>query len=203
MATNFEARAQWKRLVAAITIGGLVAVGAAVPVFAAAPSNDDYANASAIGAMPFDTTVTLSQATVESNEPRPCGLSISQSVWFAFTAGSTGVAKIVAYSPNIRIGFYQVHGPAITDLSQIGCAAFSWPVGLIANVTSGTSYAIQLGQSYDSGPVDLHVEIVSPPGNDNFADATPFSAIPFAGSIDMAAATVESSEPTDCSYGWP
>ncbi len=42
------------------------------------------------------------------------------------------------------------------------------------------------------------MSLVLPPPNDDFADATPFSSVPFSDSPDMTAASVEPGEPTDC-----
>jgi PKD repeat protein len=204
MATSFGARAHWKRLVAAITIGGLVAAGATVPVFAAVPSNDNYANANLIAAVPFDTTVNLSEATVEQDEPMPCSYQITQSVWFTFTPASSGAFKATVPQFNASLALYEVDGPAITDLSQVACDIFDSPAAVAAKVTPGKTYALQVGLTYGGASSwPLHVDVVPPPPNDNFADATPISAAPFADSADMALASTEPGEPTDCSYGSP
>jgi hypothetical protein len=42
--------------------------------------------------------------------------------------------------------------------------------------------------------------LASPPGNDNFANATAISSLPFSDSVDVSAATTEENEPQACSY---
>jgi hypothetical protein len=45
------------------------------------------------------------------------------------------------------------------------------------------------------------VQWVNPPGNDNFADATPIDALPFTADVAIVAAGRELNEPNACSYG--
>jgi hypothetical protein len=55
---------------------------------AAAPSNDNFANATLIPAAGFVDRINTSEATLESNEPSYC-YPISNSVWYKFSAGSS------------------------------------------------------------------------------------------------------------------
>jgi PKD domain-containing protein len=48
----------------------------------------------------------------------------------------------------------------------------------------------------------LNVQVLRPPANDDFANASPINAVPFSDSFDTSVATVESGEPTpSCGYG--
>ena len=56
--------------------------------FAAAPTNDDIANATALTAFPFTDALSTAEATVEPNEPADC-FPITHTVWYKFEAGSS------------------------------------------------------------------------------------------------------------------
>jgi len=178
---------------------------ASVPVYAAAPTNDDYGSAAAISNLPFDTTVDITEATTQADEPTPgCLFQVYRTVWYTLTAPSSGILRVTADWSDTSLALYAVSGPAITDLNQVTCAAFGFPVTMQASVVSGQPYAIQIGSGFDGGNgINLHAEMVPPPANDDFAAATPITSLPFSDHLDMAAATVEANEPTDCSNGNP
>jgi len=74
------------RILAAVVIAGVVLV-APGPAYAAAPTNDTFAGATAIGAVPFSTTVDTSEATTDADDANAnaiCGApSTDASVWFS------------------------------------------------------------------------------------------------------------------------
>src|SRR5437763_1838196 len=51
------------------------------------PGNDDFANATPIGALPFSDRQDLSAATAEPAEPRSGCFGSTNTVWYSFTAG--------------------------------------------------------------------------------------------------------------------
>jgi len=172
-----------------------------MPAYASAPGNDDYASATAIGALPFDTSVDISEATTQADEPTPgCFGQIYRTVWYTLTAPSSGVLRVTADYFYSSLAMYQVNGPNTTDLTQVTCGVFNNPVTMQAQVVAGQLYAIQVGDVFDEGPtITLHAEMVSPPANDNFASASAITSLPFSDHVDMAAATTEPNEPSPCS----
>lgn len=76
-------------LVAGMLAAGLVAAPA-TSAWAAPPANDDLADAEAIGGVPFATSQSTVEATTEAGEFDPCGTTVGATVWFTWTAPSTG-----------------------------------------------------------------------------------------------------------------
>jgi hypothetical protein len=72
-------------LVLALT---LVTLGAQRIALAAAPSNDDFANATLVPTSGMADMINTSEATIEPNETNYC-YPISNSVWYKFTAGTS------------------------------------------------------------------------------------------------------------------
>src|SRR6266704_4989988 len=91
-----------------------------MPTYASAPANDDYGSATAIGALPFDTSVDISEATTQANEPTPnCFGQVFRTAWYTLTAPSSGVLRVTADYFYSSLALYQVNGSNITDLSQV------------------------------------------------------------------------------------
>src|SRR4029453_11928251 len=69
---------------------------------------------------------------------------------------------------------------------------------------AGTHYYMRVG-SYGVGPASFqfHVQAIPPPPNDDFADATPVTTVPFTDTVDhLIAATMEwPDEPVGCAGG--
>ena len=195
----------------------LLALAAVTALFAlalpstalAVPSNDAFAGATTIdpSSLPFSDSVQIDQASVESGEPYPyCAYGTAQTVWYAITPSSSGVLRV---SDNASfyyqfIAAYREDGTDLTGLANVGCA--SWAYGtrsMSFNVDGGKTYYIQAGSSYwSSGTMSISVELIPPPANDDFTNATTISSVPFSNSVDTTAATVEANEPTpSCGYG--
>ncbi len=49
------------------------------------PPNDDFANATPIGSLPFSDTVDLTAATTQPSEPAPSCVGLENTAWYAFT----------------------------------------------------------------------------------------------------------------------
>ncbi|MFN8469803.1 MAG: PKD domain-containing protein [Caldilineaceae bacterium] len=127
------------------------------------PPNDNFADATPIGSIPWAATVTLDGATTEDGETAPyaCGAynGAYQTVWYSYTPQST--ATVVAYTngwPNF-LTVYQ--GSSLADLQYISCALWS-EASFYAE--AGKTYYVQAGTTYGGGgQVDLRVEPAPPP----------------------------------------
>ncbi|HEX7171711.1 MAG TPA: hypothetical protein VF365_03765 [Candidatus Limnocylindria bacterium] len=86
-----------RRSLAAVMAIALMSGALAGPVAAAAPDNDDVANALVVDTLPFAWSGDLGEATSEAGEPFGChnGGSADLSTWFAWTAPDTGTMRVI------------------------------------------------------------------------------------------------------------
>ncbi|MCP2241845.1 PKD domain-containing protein [Lentzea aerocolonigenes] len=170
----------------ALTIAAAVALTAALApgvAHAAPPSNDDFANATTIGALPFSSTVDTREATRDSGEPSHCWWSTS-SVWYRYTAAADGFVRMTTDRPDEQ-------KPAISAYTgELGAltwtpGACQFPHGGGSNtfaVKAGTTYHFLVQDTYNAGPVTFGLETVPRAANDDFASA---ADVPF--DTDVAA----------------
>jgi hypothetical protein len=101
-----------KRLAIAISIVAVSSLTFAMPVMAAAPSNDTYAGRTVIGSLPFSESIDTSEATTDSTDaemnPPECGAPATDaSVWYEVTASadSSLVVNVAAstYSAGVSV----------------------------------------------------------------------------------------------------
>ena len=172
---------------------------------ASGPTNDDFANATVISSVPFSIAEDTSQATFDPSDPGGC--SSNGSVWFAYTPPS-----------NVRIdadtfgSSYDTVLSAWTGtqgaLNLIACNDdFSGLQSKISfQATGGTTYYFMVAFCCGSGgngggSLQFSVNQILPPGNDDFADATPVASLPFSDTVDLATATTQASEPSPSCVG--
>ena len=189
------------RLVSALALAML-----AVPIPAlAAPTNDYFGSATAIGALPYSDSEDISLATTEPGEPQMCNFS-PRTVWYSFTPSANAQvrADMVGSSfsdTNLRV--YQAISSGIFGLSLVpnGCATFGGSVTFSAQ--AGATYYLQAGTVFSSfGTARVNVQAILPPANDDFANATPIGSLPFQQSVDTSAATRQAGEPgPSCASG--
>jgi hypothetical protein len=128
---------------------------------AAAPSNDDVAQATEITTLPFADTVSLADATAAAGDLDCSGIEDTHTVWYRITPQA-----------DMRLGLRTVNADGIEvsttvasgqpgSFTQLQCS-FSQTQAL--DVTAGTSYYIQLATAgTDPGPVvDFSVMPVEP-----------------------------------------
>lgn len=207
------------RLVAATLVATVVAVLVAVPAQAAPPANDDLAGASPL-TTPGDLVVSNAEASVEPGEaaavPAICG-AVGYSVWYRYQATSDQVIRVgtdlvpgQSSVPDSVLAVYTSSTPAtptIASLSALRCSddfAFSPNSSVEVEVTTGTTYFVQLGSDPAAGPPDvpvvLRLEQGQSPANDDLAGAvalTPGTAAP----ATTAFSTLEPQEPTSTTCG--
>jgi PKD repeat protein len=183
-----------------------MAVGLPAVAQAATPSNDYFANATTIdpSSLPFSDSVTIDEANLEAGEPSGCYIA-GKSVWYNITPTSSGTlrADISGSSFFDRILYvYRQDGTGFSGLSTVACASpyYNGRSSATFSVQAGKTYYVQAGGFYgfSTGTLDLALQAVLPPVNDNFANATPISSLPFQNDVDTTAATVETGEPSLC-----
>jgi PKD repeat protein len=169
------------------------------------PANDNFANTEAITALPYTATVDITDATYEPSEPQAC-YSMERTVWYSFTPTEDLAIRATtegsAVSGNINI--YHATGPGISDLQFLNCSGGSNnSQPFIAE--AGQTYYLQVGfASWEVGSVQINLEQVLPPANDDFASAISIDAFPSTTDFTNSGAMMESGEPgLSCDYGSP
>jgi PKD domain len=186
-----------------VTLAALALAMLVIPATASAtpPPNDDFANATVISSLPFTDSQDLSTATTEPGEPLQCGAS--QTNWYQFTPTSDVVVRATSTGSNFfstNINVFRADGPGFGGLTWLGCGQFGNQIVFQAH--AGQTYYIQGGNIFGGfGTLQINLNAVPPPPNDNFANAIPFSSVPFTDSEDITGATTEPGEPTSSCAG--
>lgn len=165
------------------------------------PLNDNLSNAEIVPSLPFSDSKNIDDATIEPNEPHFCGSTAeTRSVWYSFTPTSD-----VAISANMfgssfsdaSLTVWALFGSGYNGLSFVNRTCFGG--SLIFNAQAGTTYYFQ-AESYASGGGELQINLeeVPAPSNNNFADAELVGTLPFSDTVDLTAATNEPDEPQTC-----
>ncbi len=126
-----------RRLVLVVATLGLIMT--AVPAWAAAPTNDTFAGATVIGAIPFTQTLDTTQATTDANDVAAnanCGAPATEaSVWYSFTAATDRSLLVDVSKSSYSAGVIVVTGaPGSFNLVACGPGA----TGFFA--TAGQTY---------------------------------------------------------------
>jgi PKD domain len=189
-------------LVALVVLAAALGIpGAAL----AAPANDDFANAITIdpSSLPFADSVSIDDATLESGEPN-CYLA-GKSVWYKITPTAGGVLRADVGGSSFFDRFVYVYhqaGSGFGGLSTVACASpyFNGRSDATFQVQAGETYYVQAGGVFSSstGTLDLTVDAVPPPPNDDFANAKTVASLPSSDTVDTTGATTEAGEPFPC-----
>lgn len=164
------------------------------------PENDNFASPEAITALPFNDTVDLTNAGLETNEPQNC-YGMQKTVWYSFIPSETMTVRMDTQGSAIGAGLnlYQPYGSGISEQNFLGCTAFTGSTTFLAE--AGQTYYIQAGNIYgQDGTIQINVNQVIPPTNDNFANTQAISSLPFNATVNITDATTESSEPQYCYF---
>lgn len=173
----------------------VLALGLAAPAHAAPPANDNFESPQTL-TTGVAATGSTSQASAQAGEPDHAAFMYTgKSVWFRWTAPTTGVARIhscgsyfdttlAVYGGSTLTGLYATRKANNTD----GCGqwwngtdeeANHYASVVFARVVAGTSYRIALDggtSSYYGGTYRIVAEMVGgaapAPANDDFASAT-------------------------------
>lgn len=175
-----------------------VALASFIPVLAASPANDNFANAEVITALPFTTIVDITDAGVEPNEPQSC-FGTDRTVWYSFTPSQTISVRITRGGSTSfsNLSVFSSTGPNISDLSLLWCPLYN-----VAPLTleAGQTYYIQAA-AYpgEVGTIQINMEQLFPPANDSFSSAEAITSLPFTTTVDISDAWNEPGETGNCS----
>lgn len=170
-----------------------------------APPNDNFANAIVISNNTFSDSEDTTAATVEANDPAfqpSCTDSTGpyNTVWYTFTPAVSGTL----IADTFNSGYDTVLAAYLEPNHQPvmgGCNDdYNYPSVLtsqiIFTVNAGQEYSLMVSSySPGGGALQFHATFYTPPSNDNFANATAFSRLPFTDTGNNFAATTEPTDP--------
>ena len=161
------------------------------------PANDSFANRIVLSGASVVTTGGNANATAETGEPTHAGSAAATSVWWSWTAPSSGTLTVstAGSAPAMRSALY-------TGASVSALAAFA-PTTAGAStfaVVAGTVYHLAVDSiGNNTGAIALALSLSAPapsrPANDNFAAATILSGASATTTAITNAATAEAGEP--------
>jgi hypothetical protein len=139
----------------------------AVPVLAAAPSNDTFGGATVIGSLPFTDTLDTTEATTDATDQEAnadCGAPATDaSVWYTVTASSDDGLAVDVSQSDYSAGVIVVTGsPGSFTFVTCGPGAVEFPT------VNGETYSIvafddQQDGAGNGGTLVINVDVVPPP----------------------------------------
>ena len=133
------------------------------PAFAA-PTNDNFADATPISSLPYNASADTTGATFEVDEPANCNVGYPlKTAWYAYTSPTnTSLTAKVNYSgfPTL-LAVYT--GSSLNSLTQIGCSYYYNNTSFQAD--AGITYYFQMSSFYDfyEGIIPFSLEVTPPP----------------------------------------
>ena len=149
----------WK-LAATAVIAALIAV---IPALAAAPSNDDRANARAMS-VPSTVNGTTRESTLEDNDPgSSCG-SVEGSVWYSFDPATSRRVAIELAARGDLEAVVDVFRRDRSQLQGVDCDATNrgGDASVVFNADKGQRYLIRVGEEFNSESGDFTLELFEP-----------------------------------------
>lgn len=141
------------------------------------PANDNFADRTALSGTFAKVTGYNDYATKETGEPSHAGNLGGKSVWYSWTAPSSGnfSAYLQTYPGFVGNLFAIYTGSGVGSLTPVASVGFTNPSSLTFNATAGTQYQFAIdgflfGAAPIAGPFLLNIS-QSPPANDAFSAA--------------------------------
>jgi Ca2+-binding RTX toxin-like protein len=205
MARNRRSTTRLGVLVTVVVVGGVMPASA----IAAPPPNDSFADATTVSTVPQQFEGTIVDATKEVGEPNHAGDPGGHSVWFKWTAPSSGRRIVetcqgqILHADTVLAVYTGGSVSALTDVGgdRRGCDRDGGSY-LAFQATAGQTYRIALDGALGAvGSYELNVREVAP--NDAFAAATAISGSPLRESGVNWGATSEAGEPAHNGFRAP
>ncbi|MCA9158884.1 MAG: metallophosphoesterase [Planctomycetales bacterium] len=166
-------------------------------------NNDNFASATPLNGTSISTSGNNSGATFETTEPYNVGSTGGKSVWWKWTAPSTGTATVATAGSSFdtTLGIYS--GTAVGNLTKL--AANDDVSGSVR--TSRLTFAAVAGQTYHisvdgyggaTGDIELQLQFTETPplsGSDAFSSRSVLVGANVTAAGTNTAATIESGEP--------
>jgi hypothetical protein len=136
-------------------------------VSVATGSNNNFANRTVLSGTSVTTTGSNSGASKETGEPNHGGNSGGKSVWWTWTAPSSGSVTIDTAGSNFDTLLSVYTGSAVSSLTTVASNDDDWAAGLTTskvsfNAVAGTTYQIAVdGYGGMAGNIALHVNLAT------------------------------------------
>ena len=167
------------------------------------PQHDDFSDAMVLNGDHILASNSVAGATMELGEPSEAAFAGGGSVWFVWTASTSGRAELRLTSCFNRT-LMVCQGTTVSNLTVIadsGVDANFWGTTLTFEAQNGSVYYVAvMGPEQAWGDFTLGLTLHTPPANDNFADRIPLAGETFAVTNSNALAT---SEPDEPAFFWP
>jgi hypothetical protein len=177
------------------------ALMASTPSTPVRPANDSFAGAIAVSGSSWTSSGSNVDATSESGEPQHAGIAPAKSVWWSWTATSTGTCTLSTAGSGFDTVLAVYQGSSVGALTAVASNDDSASGGITSllsfPVTSGAVYRIAVdGKSGASGAITVKGSVAVPgPANDAFSSATTVTGTSFSVTGTNTEATIEVGEP--------
>jgi hypothetical protein len=163
------------------------------------PPNDEFNNAIAISALPFSDTQDVSAVTRAADDPATCWSYSQGTVWYKITP-SANTRVFARITRDYWGGGMTVFTGSRGSLSWLACDSNV----LIVDLAVGQTYYFAIDGSEAPNPwtpasMTFSVREVTPPANDDLANAITITALPFTDNRDVTDATTTPDE-YGCAY---
>ena len=163
------------------------------------PANDMFANAETLSGPAATTTGTNFGATTEPGET---GEIARASVWYSWTATSTGLVKVELPTADFDTSIAAYTGDSVDARTLVGTTSYYSSRVLNFRATAGTTYRIAIaGVGAAQGDFTLRLLSASAPANDDFDKAVALEGATGRVEGTTLGATSEQGEPT-YDYGY-
>lgn len=169
-------RSQLGRVAASFVTAAIVTTALAGSVSAAPPGNDEIANPTVVGPLPYsDGPHDTTEATTGATDPTFCfGEPDQSTVWYAFTPASSGQYEADTFGSDYDTTLYVGTPDGAGGINVIDCnddanglqSALGWAA------TGGSTYLLMVGtccgggvvgQAGGGGSLRFHVDVAPPP----------------------------------------
>jgi len=176
-----------RRALAALAFVFVAVLAGSAGASAAAPANDDFADAIALPEFPGEKSGSNTEATKESGEPDHAGNPGGHSVWYSWTPGSDrriGIRGGNCFGGGIDALIAVYTGPSVDSLTPVASNESLYSGNCFGEApeaefeaVGGTTYWIAVdGRNGAEGNFEL--DFSGPPANDDFANAAVVPASP-------------------------
>jgi hypothetical protein len=158
-------RTGWRRALLGVVLTVGVVTLAASPAAAAPPANDDFDNAIAFTAVPFETTADTTEATVAPDDPGCIG-GDEFTVWYRLTLSSTTEVVLDTFGSDYDTTLSAWTGDR-GSLNFVACnddtGSLQSRIAFVAE--AGVTYHLMVGSfpTTPGGNLVLHAQVLPPP----------------------------------------
>jgi len=171
-------------------------------------ANDDFARAERISSLPFAASGSSANASTQPGESNAC-VFMAATLWFELTPSKNETLIASTFGSEFDTALAVYSGTALSNLVLQACDDAAPHEGKIVdqsvvtwNAHKGTHYFIQAGGFLaQSGHLELSVQTITRPPNDDFSTARSIASLPATVDAGNRVATHQPAEPTSTCAG--